>query len=55
MAKIITSIFTLLAIYFRLFILGHLLVTEGGGWGVVERYVRNQGKPRESLRQLALF
>lgn len=30
-------------------------VGEGGGWGVVERYVRNQGKPRESLRQLALF
>ncbi|MEX3556835.1 MAG: hypothetical protein VB131_10230, partial [Burkholderia gladioli] len=24
---------------------------EGGNWSVVERYVRNQGKPREDLRQ----
>jgi putative transposase len=30
-------------------------VGERGGWEVVERYVRNQGKPRGSLRQLALF
>ena len=30
-------------------------VGERGGWEVVERYVRNQGKPRESLRQLTLF
>ena len=30
-------------------------VGERGGWEVVERYVRNQGKPGESLRQLALF
>ena len=30
-------------------------VGEGGGWEVVERYVRNQGQPRESLRQLRLF
>ena len=30
-------------------------VGERGGWEVVERYVHNQGKPRESLRQLTLF
>jgi len=30
-------------------------VGEGGNWDVVERYVRNQGKPREALRQLKLF
>ena len=30
-------------------------VGEGGGWEVVERYVRNQGKPREDLRQMTLF
>jgi putative transposase len=30
-------------------------VGEGGSWEVVERYVRNQGKPRESLRQFTLF
>ncbi len=30
-------------------------VGEGGGWHVVERYVRNQGKPREELRQLTFF
>jgi putative transposase len=30
-------------------------VGEGGGWKVVEKYVRNQGQPRESLRQLCLF
>jgi putative transposase len=30
-------------------------VGEGGGWAVVERYVRNQGKPREDLRQFKLF
>ena len=30
-------------------------VGEGGSWEVVERYVRNQGKPREDLRQFKLF
>ena len=30
-------------------------VGEGGGWAVVERYVRNQGKSREDLRQFKLF
>lgn len=30
-------------------------VGERGGWEVVERYVRNQGKPPEVLRQLTLF
>ena len=30
-------------------------VGEGGSWDVVERYVRNQGKPREDLRQFKLF
>ena len=30
-------------------------VGERGEWSVVERYVRNQGKPREELRQLKLF
>jgi putative transposase len=30
-------------------------VGEGGAWAVVERYVRHQGRPRESLRQLPLF
>lgn len=30
-------------------------VGERGGWEVVERYVRNQGKPMEVLRQLLLF
>ena len=30
-------------------------VGEHGGWKVVERYVRNQGRPREELRQLSLF
>ena|SRR6266496_1375278 len=30
-------------------------VGEGGSWEVVERYVRNQGKPRENLRQFKLF
>ena len=30
-------------------------VGERGEWKVVERYVRNQGKPREELRQLKLF
>jgi len=37
---------------------GRLLGGDGWereGWEVVERYVRNQGKPRESLCQLALF
>jgi putative transposase len=24
-------------------------------WGVVKRYVKNQGKPKEELRQLTLF
>lgn len=31
------------------------MVGERGGWEVVERYVRNQGKPSESLHQLTLF
>jgi putative transposase len=30
-------------------------VGEGGSWEVIERYVRNQGKPKEELRQLKLF
>ena len=30
-------------------------VGEGGGWEVIERYVRNQGKPKAELRQLKLF
>ena len=30
-------------------------VGEGGNWSIVERYVRNQGKPREDLRQFKLF
>lgn len=30
-------------------------VGERGEWSVVERYVRNQGKPSEELRQLKLF
>ena len=30
-------------------------VGEGGGWTVVERYVRDQGKPRDDLRQFKLF
>lgn len=30
-------------------------VGERGEWSVVERYVKNQGKPREELRQLKLF
>ena len=30
-------------------------VGERAGWDVVERYVQNQGKPKEELRQLALF
>ena len=30
-------------------------VGEGGGWEVIERYVRNQGKPKDELRQLKLF
>jgi len=30
-------------------------VGEGGNWEVVERYVRNQGRPREDLRQFKLF
>ncbi|MGE0474647.1 MAG: IS200/IS605 family transposase [Nitrospirales bacterium] len=30
-------------------------VGERGDWGVVERYVQEQGKPREELRQLTLF
>jgi putative transposase len=30
-------------------------VGEGGNWGVVERYVREQGKPKEELKQLSLF
>lgn len=30
-------------------------VGERGDWGVVERYVRNQGKPNDELRQLRLF
>lgn len=30
-------------------------VGERGEWSVLERYVKNQGKPREKLRQLKLF
>ena len=30
-------------------------VGERADWGVVERYVKNQGKPKEDLRQLELF
>ena len=30
-------------------------VGEGGGWEVIERYVRNQGRTKEELRQLKLF
>jgi putative transposase len=30
-------------------------VGEGGNWKVVERYVREQGKPKEELKQLRLF
>ena len=30
-------------------------VGERGDWNVVERYVRNQGRPKEELRQLTLF
>mgnify|MGYP003472644661 FL=1 len=30
-------------------------VGEGADWRVVERYVKNQGKPKEELRQLELF
>ena len=30
-------------------------VGEGGGWEVIERYVRNQGRLKEELRQLKLF
>ncbi|SEF85178.1 hypothetical protein SAMN05216334_11224 [Nitrosomonas ureae] len=34
-----------------------IIATVGGraDWNVVERYVKNQGKPKEELRQLALF
>jgi len=32
-----------------------LLYGEGGNWQVVERYVQQQGKPAEELRQLTLF
>lgn len=30
-------------------------VGERGDWSVVERYVKNQGKPKDELRQLKLF
>ncbi|MEQ1778250.1 MAG: transposase [Nitrosomonas sp.] len=30
-------------------------IGERADWGVVERYVKNQGKPKEELRQLELF
>jgi putative transposase len=30
-------------------------VGERADWGVVERYVKNQGKSKEELRQLELF
>jgi len=30
-------------------------VGERANWAVVERYVRNQGKPKDELRQLKLF
>lgn len=31
------------------------IVGERGEWSAVERYLRNQDKPREELRQLKLF
>lgn len=36
---------------------GYYVATVGrrGNWAVIERYVKNQGKPREELRQLKLF
>jgi putative transposase len=36
---------------------GHYVATVGerGDWSVVERYVKNQGKPKDELRQLKLF
>jgi putative transposase len=30
-------------------------VGERGNWSVVERYVREQGKPKEELKQLSMF
>ncbi len=30
-------------------------VGEGGDWHVVEKYVQDQGRPKEELRQLELF
>ena len=30
-------------------------VGERGNWSIVEKYVREQGKPKEELRQLSLF
>ena len=30
-------------------------VGERGDWSVVERYVKNQGNPKDDLRQLKLF
>ena len=30
-------------------------VGERGNWGIVEKYVQSQGKPKEELRQLKLF
>jgi len=30
-------------------------VGERGNWGVVERYILGQGKPKEELKQLKLF
>ena len=30
-------------------------IGERGNWGAVEKYVKNQGKPRSELKQLKLF
>ena len=30
-------------------------VGEGGSWEVIEKYVRDQGKPSDEVRQLKLF
>jgi putative transposase len=30
-------------------------VGERGNWNVVEKYVREQGRPREELKQLSMF
>ena len=30
-------------------------VGERGNWSIVEKYVREQGKPNEELKQLSMF